>query len=367
MRTSQTSSRHASRTNRAAGAESACALVHPPLNETASRREREVPFWKSVAYGTGNMAGTTLGYGAQPLIMPLYNLAFGVDPVLIGVAMAVPRVVDLVTDPFAGYLSDSLRPRFGRRAFVAVGSFVGAVFFALVMLCPPHLSQYASFAWLLLASCGSLVGWSLLSVPFQALGYEMTASPTQRTKLMASASFMGQIAALIFSWAYAAAQMPVFHGFINGARWVGAIMGAGILGTGWLCAALAKSETMDEAARLTSADNARSPGWKDFVACIRRVGKCRPFLLVAGAGVLVNFAIFSTAGAVTFYDVLEYIAGGRQTTAGLVVGAQAMSWLMTGIASTPPIFWLSKRLESGRRCVVFWPGDLRRLSQMDLL
>ena len=43
------------------------------------------------------------------------NLGLGLDPAVVGLLMALPRLTDAFTDPFMGYISDHTKSRWGRR------------------------------------------------------------------------------------------------------------------------------------------------------------------------------------------------------------------------------------------------------------
>ena len=49
--------------------------------------ENLVPFGKKVLYGSGSFAEFTWQWSVQSLAMPIYNVCFGVNPALVGLAM----------------------------------------------------------------------------------------------------------------------------------------------------------------------------------------------------------------------------------------------------------------------------------------
>ena len=49
------------------------------------------------------------------LAMPIYSIALGVSPALVGLATAIPRLLDAFADPIMGNISDNARTRWGRR------------------------------------------------------------------------------------------------------------------------------------------------------------------------------------------------------------------------------------------------------------
>lgn len=297
------------------------------------------------AYGTGSFTSLTAGYGISSLANYIFNIALGVNPALVGVALAVPRFVDLFTDPTAGYLSDSLRERFGRRTFIAVGSSVSAIFFAMVWLYPLGLSEKGYFCWLLGFSCATSLGWSLLSVPWQALGFEITNDYNERTRLMAVSTIMGGVAGVIYGWSYAATQLHWFKKTVDGSRWVGAAMALSILVSGLIPALFCREKKMP-----VIAPTRASP--KKFLKSLQRVFRCRPFVFLAGAVILMCLGVFSVTG-IGPYIGIYYVANGNQTQGALLIGAVSTAWQGTTIFLAGPVSWASGRLGKSRALLIF--------------
>ena len=71
-------------------------------------------------------------------------------PVLVSIALAISRLVDMVTDPLVGFLSDKYNSKYGRRIpFVAVGT-IPLIIVTIAFFYPPTSSEKASFYYLML-------------------------------------------------------------------------------------------------------------------------------------------------------------------------------------------------------------------------
>ena len=66
------------------------------------------------AYAIG-MLVNNLQAAALPAMVVILNLGLGMDPLLVGLIGAVPRIFDAISDPMVGYISDNTRTRWGRR------------------------------------------------------------------------------------------------------------------------------------------------------------------------------------------------------------------------------------------------------------
>lgn len=162
--------------------------------------KNKVPVAQKISYGTG-----TLVLNLLPAALSIFAFflitAFGIDPLLAGILVGLPKLFDAITDPIMGFVTDNTRSRWGRRRpFIVVGAILSGVFFALLWQMDPEASQTYNFVYFLLFSLAFTIGNTIYATPFVGLGYEMTTDYNERTRLMAFAQFMGQIAWMMVPW-----------------------------------------------------------------------------------------------------------------------------------------------------------------------
>ena len=93
----------------------------------ATAPEDRIPLKQKSAYAVG-MFVNNLQAAALPAMVVILNLGLGMDPVLVGLIGAIPRVFDAVSDPMLGYISDHSRTRWGRRRpFIFVGALLAGL------------------------------------------------------------------------------------------------------------------------------------------------------------------------------------------------------------------------------------------------
>ncbi len=123
------------------------------------------------------------------------------NPVLVGIIGAVPRLVDAFSDPFIGYSSDNTRTRYGRRRpFIFFGAIFSGIFFILMFQLYKGHSESFYFWYFLGFQCLFIIAFACYSIPWIALGYEMTPDYHERTRLQGFSNFFAQIAWLIAPW-----------------------------------------------------------------------------------------------------------------------------------------------------------------------
>ena len=187
--------------------------------ETASNnrpKAEKVSMKVRIGWGFGGLADNYIMNVITPhvLIMPLYNIKFGMNPALIGVALAIPRLIDAITDPLMGNISDNTRTRFGRRRpYIFLGAILAAMIMPLLWT-PPLRTEWFMFVYLtVLASLYSLA-YTVFIVPYTALGYELTTDYNERTRVLAWRMYIGLFASITVPWLLLLTQLDTFGGNI---------------------------------------------------------------------------------------------------------------------------------------------------------
>lgn len=95
--------------------------------------EDRLPFIQKFGYGMGALVTIVAVNSFMNLTSLVYIDMLKLAPFLFGIAAAIPRVWDFVSDPIAGTISDNTRSRFGRRIpyILFGGIFVGVAFAAV--------------------------------------------------------------------------------------------------------------------------------------------------------------------------------------------------------------------------------------------
>lgn len=172
------------------------------MSNNNSTPSKQVPLGQKIAFGLGMLANqmfpAALGIFAVILVEKL-----GFSGILQGVAFFLPKFYDALLDLIMGYVSDNTKSKWGRRRqYVLAGAIILGVSFALMWQLYPENGLTFNFIYFLGISFIFYSGLTIFSIPYVAMGYEMSDDFHERTNIMATSQLIGQLAWVIAPWFY---------------------------------------------------------------------------------------------------------------------------------------------------------------------
>ncbi len=144
-----------------------------------------VPWRIRLAYGAPAFALAVVGIPIYVFIPKFYTDVVGVPVAVVGAVLLAVRLFDAVTDPLVGMISDRTRLAFGRRRpYIASGGALVALAVAFLFMPPadPAINPTLWFGtWMFLL----FFFWTLVTVPYESLGPEITFDYAERTTVFA--------------------------------------------------------------------------------------------------------------------------------------------------------------------------------------
>jgi GPH family glycoside/pentoside/hexuronide:cation symporter len=159
-----------------------------------------VSMGQKIAFGFGMLANQMFPAALGVFIIVLVQ-DLGFAAILWGIIQFAPRIFDAFLDPIMGFISDNTRSKWGRRRqYVFIGGIImGIGYIAMWQLYEDNGIVY-NFIYFLLCSLIFFLGLTIFSVPYVAMGYEISDDFHERTQIMAIAQFIGQWAWVIAPW-----------------------------------------------------------------------------------------------------------------------------------------------------------------------
>ena len=297
----------------------------------ASLKNR-LPRLMKFAYASGGLTDFFFLNVLLSLATQIYVTGMGMDIRLLGFALAIPKVLGALTDPFFGAGSDNASLRWGRRKpFIFVGGVAGAVMLPLLW-CLPAGGDALRFTYLAVMISVFTVFYSMFSVPYGALGYELTTDYDERTRVFAWKGYLTACGALSVAWFYKFCTSSLFADEVQGVRILSLLVGGVMLGGTLLTVLGCREETL-------RAKQPAMPVWQALTLTL----KSKPYLLLQAATQTLALALAIT-GPLGWLVFLYYVCQADKGLAAHITAYGGSIAFVTQIASNALGVWLSTRL-----------------------
>lgn len=334
-------------------------------NSQEIRTAEKVPLKVRIGWGLGGLADNYIMNSFITLVMPVYNIALGMDAVLLGWATLIPRFTDAIADVWMGNISDNTRTRWGRRRpYIFAGAILSAIVLPLLWI-PPFKTDSAMFFYILIMGLIYLLIYTVYVVPYTALGYELTTDYNERTRVLAWRMYIGlfgsatvpglywlclKLQKLLLRLPEYANDDASFQSFFvkilsslgsgvgAAAFWMSIGLGGIILLSGILPATVCRE-------RAQSQHQARI----HILSAINYTLKNRPFMILCLAYIIIIFGLFAP-GTLGLYVNIYYVFGNKEGAAFL----QLLSGPLSAAVSYLSLFligWISVRWDKRRAMI----------------
>ncbi len=148
---------------------------------------------------------TALMFGPSAAILPtIYAKFYGFDLAVIGTVLMVSRLLDALTDPLIGYLSDNTKTRFGSRKPWIVCGYALTLIAAFALFAPPEGIGISYFTvWFVLF----YLFLTMAEIPYAAWQMELSRDYYQRSRIATYRTVFSLIGSLAFA---GVPLLPVF-------------------------------------------------------------------------------------------------------------------------------------------------------------
>ena len=292
--------------------------ANKPEHHITANKDR-ISFFQKAAYSIGSLVNQFQAAAIGSLVIVL-NLGLGMNPALVGLLGAIPRLIDAFSDPLIGHSSDNTRTRWGRRKpWIFFGAIFSGILFALMFyLHKGHVESFY-FWYFLIIQCFFVISFACYSIPWIALGYEMTPDYHERTRLQGFSNFFAQIAWLVAPWFFKIMNdKAMFPDIVAGARSIAIVVGV-FIAVGGILPAIFNRELF---ANLPRPEKEKGGNWKVLKSLLNNCAtslKCRPFVKLIAVTFLI-FNGFMLASAFTLYVIVYYVYAGDWGKGGTLLG-----------------------------------------------
>lgn len=299
-------------------------------SDPSSAASVRVPWKVRIAYALPALALSVVGIPVYVYLPKFYTDVVGVSASAVGVILLGVRLFDAVTDPLEGFISDRMSTPFGRRKPFILGASVPLAALIYFLFVPPAMVPESGMWWFGLSISGLFLFWTLITVPYEALGAEITSDYDERTALLGMRDGVLLLGTLV------AASSPVLISRLldlpsdsDGERakffWIGLIYAPLVVAACLGCVLFVPEK-----------EDARRPkSWNPFREFSTTLGN-RPFMILLLSYTISALGSNLPATLILYY--VEYVLQSQKADAFLLL------YFVTGIVFLPGWIALSRRV-----------------------
>lgn len=283
--------------------------------------------WRRIlAYGAPAFALAMPTIPAFVYLPALYAESLGLATA--GFILLSARIVDVVSDPLIGVLSDRYKTRWGRRKpWICIGALLAG--FALVQLFQPPDDVGASY--LLIWAVLLYLGWTMIAVPYTAWGAEISGDYHQRSRITGVREGLTLVGIL------AAGSVPAITASMGWAE------DEGLAAVSWLAIVIGGPTILvllfrvPEYGAATPPSDRQSLNWRSLKRATSVLTGNKPFVRILSAWFINGMA--NGIPAALFLLYLEFGLEADQTQRSVLI----LVYFLSGVLSIPLWLGLSKK------------------------
>ncbi len=184
-----------------------------PSRGTYAEVGEKLPMAIKLAYAMPGFAGMAIS-----IPLGIHMNVFYADTVLvplgyIGFAIALARGLDALTDPLMGWITDRTNTRWGRRRpWILLGAPLSAICLIMLFSPPESLKGVSGAVWFTVFYLSYFVFHTMYSIPYAALGPELTQDYKERSSVFAWVEAFQVVGALVAGVLPTAVLIPLMAG-----------------------------------------------------------------------------------------------------------------------------------------------------------
>jgi len=149
---------------------------------------QRLPTRTLLLYGVPNLSISIAQLPVGLYLNDLYTTALAVPLGLVGLAIFLSRITDVISDPIIGSLSDNWKAPFGRRKFwLIIGTPLMAISLWLLFVPPPGVGVW----WLFVMVSLFYLSSTMIDLPYRAWGADLSTDYRERSRVTGTREIFG--------------------------------------------------------------------------------------------------------------------------------------------------------------------------------
>jgi GPH family glycoside/pentoside/hexuronide:cation symporter len=154
---------------------------------------------EKVAYGLGDTASNIVFQTVMLFLTFFYTDIFGISPAFVGTMFLAVRLIDAITDPLMGALTDRTHTRWGKFRPYLLWFALPFGFISVLAFTTPDLSEDGKMIYAFVTYTALMMVYTAINIPYCALGGVLTADPKERVSVQSYRFVFAMLGGLLVS------------------------------------------------------------------------------------------------------------------------------------------------------------------------
>ncbi|MBY5993978.1 glycoside-pentoside-hexuronide (GPH):cation symporter [Ferrimonas balearica] len=154
---------------------------------------------EKIAYGLGDTASNIVFQTVMLFLTYFYTDIFGISPAFVGTMFLVVRIIDAVTDPLMGSITDRTQTRWGKFRPYLLWFALPFGLISVLAFTTPDLSPQGKMVYAFVTYTALMMVYTAINIPYCALGGVLTADPKERVSVQSYRFVFAMLGGLLVS------------------------------------------------------------------------------------------------------------------------------------------------------------------------
>jgi len=267
---------------------------------------QKLSFWLKAGYGIGDIGCNIFIVTCGLFLLFFLTNIMGVEPALAGLALLIPKLWDVISDPIMGGISDVTHSGIGRRRpYLLAASIPFGIIFFILFVAPHYASGFSKALHVGLIFALGCTVFTVFNVPYSSMVAEMSDNYNERMSIT-SFRMIGSSIGVLFAGGLAMPLVDMGGGGEAGFRFMGIIFGAAITLFCLICFRATRT------ARTLPASDKTAPMGEQIKIAFRNT----PFKMLIMMYVFQSLSIGVLMAGLIYY--VKYVMGLPETAMGII-------------------------------------------------
>ena len=167
---------------------------------------------EKVAYGLGDTASNIIFQTVMLFLTFFYTDIFGISPAVVGTLFLVVRVIDAVTDPIMGALTDATHTKYGSYRPYLLWLAIPFAVISVITFTTPEMDDANKIIYAFVTYTLLMLVYTAINIPYSALGGVLSSNPNERVSIQSYRFVFGMLGGLLVT----SCTLPLVTWFGNG-------------------------------------------------------------------------------------------------------------------------------------------------------